>query len=236
MKTLNLIAAAMMTATLTISLPVTAMAHSGHNNTPLPLSWEFNDSVHDKILRAIHDDARMNKVGLSHLEQTILERYGIRVGYTFYTPVDGRQALVKRTQSGLQILKSSVPASSGFQWKAPIMERYTVVPSSLPAMQHPGHHHSHLNLAWLFDPEITGKIKRHLDGLAYPMLIGLSKTEQKMADRYGIETGNSFITTVGGEDYLVQRTSSGLQVMKKVMENAPVAAQPIPATGTEVKG
>lgn len=236
MKTLNLIAAAMMTATLTLSLPVSAKAHSEHNDTPIPLTWEFTDSVQDKLNRAIHNNVRNGQVGLSHLQQTLLERYGIRVGSSFFTPVDGRPALVKRIQSGLRILKTDVPVRSDFLWKAPIMDRYQVVPSSFPAMEHPGHSHRRLNITWLFDREVTGKIKRHLKSNSDSLMIGLSKTEQKMVDRYGIQIGHSFITPVGGEDYRVRRTSSGLQIIKKVINNGPVAAHPAAKAGIEIKG
>ena len=236
MKTLNLIFASMITATLMISFPVLSLAHSEHNDSPMPLVWEFNDSVRDKIIRALNDEARKNKVGLSHLEQNILKRYGIPVGHSFYTPVDGRQVVVQRTHSGLRILETMAPVSSEFRWQAPITQRYRVVPSSFPVMDHPGHHHNHLDFSWLFDPQISSKIKRHLKNNAYPTAVGLSSTEQMIVDRYGIKTGNSFITIVGGEDYLVRRTSSGLQIMKKVTEATPVAAHPKSSNRNEIKG
>ncbi|NIQ02503.1 MAG: hypothetical protein GWM98_20775, partial [Nitrospinaceae bacterium] len=141
MKTLNIIFASMISATLMVSISNTALAHSEHDRTPLPLSWTFNDSVREKISRAMKDEAHMGLVGLSHHEQTVLERYGIRVDQSFYTPVNGGQALVQRTQAGLKILESTTPVSSEFRWQAPVIKKSRVVQSSTPAMNHPGHHH-----------------------------------------------------------------------------------------------
>lgn len=224
MKTFNLISASLITAALMISTSSLVWAHSEHSDRPLPLVWKFDHSVQDKIDRAMTDEVHKNKVGLSHLEQRILERYGIRVGYSFFTPVNGQQVQVKRTLSGLKIMQSNSPITTEFRLKAPVTDRYQVVPSSFSAMTHPGHHHHHLNRGWLFDTKIAVKIKRHLSKNSFPIQVGLSKTEQKIVDRYEIQTGNSFIATISGEDYLVKRTSSGLQIMKKMMEDAPIAA------------
>ncbi|NIQ02504.1 MAG: hypothetical protein GWM98_20780, partial [Nitrospinaceae bacterium] len=57
-----------------------------------------------------------------------------------------------------------------------------------------------------------------------------------IVDSYGIQTGNSFITPVRGEDYLVKRVSSGLQIMQKVMDPTPVAVQPVAVDTAQFKG
>lgn len=236
MNTMNRILASFLTASLIMTTASLALAHSGHEEERLPLVWVFNEKVNVKIQNEMNRDIGSGLIGLSHLEQRALDRYGIKVGHSFYTAINNMRALVERTSSGIKILEGMTVVGSEVRWQAPVMEAYRAVPSSLRMDSHHGHHHNHLNLSWMFDEFVTVKIERHLQSGGMPLVVGLSATEQKMAENYGVKVGNSFITTLGGNEYLVKRVSTGMQVVKKISDGGPVALRPVSTPQAEIKG
>ncbi|QPJ61582.1 MAG: hypothetical protein G3M70_06655 [Candidatus Nitronauta litoralis] len=191
----------------------TALAHSQHDHSSLPIGWTFDSKVMSKIEKNMN--MGQTKIGMNSLEQKMLAGYGIGVGNSFNTRIGNQTIKVTRTNSGIRLGNPVKQYADGTQENLPLHRNAQMVRSSFTE-NHPGHDHQHLALSWVFNPAIEGKIhdNRVLNGSSGA--IGLSTKEQKTLDRYGIKVGNSFNANVDGMTYTVKRTSMGLSLLKYV--------------------
>ncbi len=213
MKNRTITSALSTLALATVLTTGSALAHSQHDHSTLPIGWTFDSKVMSKIEKNMN--MGHTKIGMSSLEQTMLADYGIGVGNSFNARIGNQTVKVTRTSSGIRLGNPVMQYADGTQENLPLSSNAQMVRSSFGG-NHPGHDHQHLALAWVFNPAIEGKIhdNRVLHGASGA--IGLSTKEQKTLDRYGIKVGNSFNANVDGMTYTVKRTSMGLSVLKYV--------------------
>ena len=88
--------------------------HAGHDHQHLAIEWVFNRAIEKKIANNLENDNASGAIGLSHKEQRILGRYGIKVGNQFNAHVNEMDFTMKRTTMGLQVMKHlhSMPIAS----------------------------------------------------------------------------------------------------------------------------
>lgn len=213
MKNRKVISALSTLALATVFSTGTALAHSQHDHSTLPIGWNFDSKVMSKIKKNV--TMGHNEIGMSSLEQSMLADYGIGIGNSFNAPIGNRTVKVTRTSSGIRLGNPVMQYADGTQEILPLRSNARMVRSSMNG-NHPGHNHQHLALSWVFNAAIEDKIhdNRVLNGASGA--IGLSTKEQKTLDRYGIKIGNSFNSNVDGMTYTVKRTSMGLTVLKYV--------------------
>ncbi|MEE8269059.1 MAG: hypothetical protein V3R23_03490 [Nitrospinaceae bacterium] len=182
--------------------------YSGQSSAQLSEGWIFDPVVAEMI----HKNLARGEVavGLSRLEQRMLEKYGIRIGKSFITQFQGELWSVTRTSTGLRFEGSVGPlAAVNLQSLPMIQTHYRVVPVSVR-----GHDREDrlLYLAWIFDKALQNKIQNRIFLKGVPSAIGLSRFHQKLLQRYGVQVGQSFRTTVAGRIITVKRVSLGLQI------------------------
>ena len=213
MKNRTLTSALSTIALATLFSTGTALAHSQHDHSMLPIGWTFDSKVMSKIEKNM--EMGHNKIGMNSLEQTMLADYGIGVGNSFNARIGDQMVKVTRTSAGIRLGGKVKQYADGTQENLPLRGNAQMVRSSFKG-NHPGHDHQHLALSWVFNPAIEGKIHDnrilHEDSGA----IGLSTKEQKTLERYGIKIGNSFNANVDGMTYTVKRTTMGLKVLNYV--------------------
>jgi hypothetical protein len=78
--------------------------HPGHNHDLLQVEWIFRDTTNTKIVKHMFEGKGNLSVGLTNLEQSLLNEYGIKSGNKFQLSISGHNFLVKRTSGGLIIL------------------------------------------------------------------------------------------------------------------------------------
>lgn len=185
--------------------------YSGQKSSQLSDGWMFDPVVAEKIHKSL---ARGEvAVGLSRLEQRMLETYGIGFGKTFVTQDQGDLWTVTRTSTGLRFERPMGPlAAVNLQSFPMIRTHYRIAPASV------GGPNRAPNLAWVFDKPLQEKIQNRVFLKGIPSIIGLSRFQQKLLDRYGIQVGQSFRTSMAGRIINVKRISSGLQI-RSLAEN-----------------
>ncbi len=205
----NMMTAALSALTLcTLIAAAPVAAHSDHDHSYLPVGWKFNQAVQAKIEKNLVQGT--SAVGLSKIEQKILDGYHINVGNSFNTRVGGMMMKIVRTSSGLRI-DGTVPAQAT-KFELPVIEgKKAIRPISLNS--HPGHAHQRLELSWIFNEAIEEKIQAHVFNEKANGAIGLTSSEQKTLEHYGIRIGNSFRAYVDNMAFTVKRTSMGLQIL-----------------------
>ena len=78
--------------------------HPGHNHDLLQVEWIFRDTTNAKIVKHMFEGKGNLSLGLTNLEQSLLNEYGIKSGNKFQLSISGYNFLVKRTSGGLIIL------------------------------------------------------------------------------------------------------------------------------------
>ena len=78
--------------------------HTGHNHDHLQVEWIFGDTTNAKIVKHMFEGKGNLSVGLTNLEQNLLNEYGIKSGNKFQLSISGHNFLVERTSGGLIIL------------------------------------------------------------------------------------------------------------------------------------
>ncbi len=78
--------------------------HSGHNHDRLQVEWVFGDTTNAKIFKHMFEGKGSLSVGLTNLEQDLLNEYGIKPGNKFQLSISGHNFLAERTSGGLVIL------------------------------------------------------------------------------------------------------------------------------------
>ncbi|GEM_PF-6607246 len=183
-------------------------SYSGQSRTQISEGWMFDPVVAEKIHKSL---ARGEvAVGLSRLEQRMLEKYGITIGKSFITQVQGELWSVTRTSTGLRFEGSVGPLTAvNLQSLPMIRTHYRVVPASVEG---PERENRVPNLTWVFDQDLQKKIQNRIFLKGVPSAIGLSRFQQKLLQRYGIQLGQSFRTSMAGKILTVKRVSLGLQI------------------------
>ncbi|QPJ62258.1 MAG: hypothetical protein G3M70_10395 [Candidatus Nitronauta litoralis] len=228
MKTQKIASAISAIAFASLLVAGTASAHSAHDHSHLPVGWTFDKQVTNKIQKNLEQGHK--KTGLSSQEQKILGQYGIGIGNSFNTRVDGQTLKVTRTDSGIRVEGQIKMYADGLQENLPIRENAEVARSSF-SQNHTGHDHSHLKMSWVFNPAIEEKIHDALVTERAHRAIGLTSGEQRVLERYEIKIGNSFYTYVDGKTFTAKRTSMGLRIMNEV-DGRTVASAPGAGSGS----
>ena len=183
-------------------------SYSGQSSSQLSEAWMFDPVVAEKIHKSL---ARGEvAVGLSRLEQRMLEKYGIQIGKSFITQVQDELWSVTRTSTGLRFEGSLGPlAAVNLQSLPMIQSHYRIVPVSVQ-----GHDREDRlpYLVWVFNQALQNKIQNRILLKGAPSAIGLSRFQQKILQRYGVQVGHSFRTNVAGRIFTVRRVSLGLQI------------------------
>ncbi len=78
--------------------------HPGHSHDRLQVEWIFGDTTNAKIVKHMFEGKGNLSVGLTNLEQSLLNEYGIKSGNKFQLSISGHNFLVERTSGGLIIL------------------------------------------------------------------------------------------------------------------------------------
>ncbi len=184
------------------------LTYSGQSSSQLSEGWMFDPVVAEKI----HKNLARGEVavGLSRLEQRMLEKYGIGINKSFITQVNGELRSVTRTSTGLRFERSVGPLAAVNLQSFPVIQtHYRVHPVSVRG---PDRDDMLPNLAWMFDKTLQEKIQNRIFLKGIPSEIGLSRFQQKLLQRYGIQVGQSFRTSVAGRVITVKRVSLGLQI------------------------
>lgn len=184
------------------------LTYSGQSSSQLSKGWIFDPVVAEKI----HKNLARGEVavGLSRLEQRILEKYGIGINKSFITQVNGELWSVTRTSTGLRFERPVGPLAAVNLLSFPVIQtHYRVHPVSVRG---PERENRAPNLAWVFDQALQEKILNRIYLKGIPSEIGLSRFQQKLLQRYGIQVGQSFRTSVAGRIVKVKRVSLGLRI------------------------
>jgi len=224
MKTMTLMQS--LTA-ITASLFLTATmatAHSGHDNSKLPMQWKFSKNVEAKIQARGSLAGTGYYIGLSRHEQDVLKHYGIKDGNLFTAAVDGVNALVKRTMAGIQIVDTGV-TDIGEKIEMPIrpLNRVSLI-STGESMSHAGHDHRMVAYEWSFGESTQHKVAQRL-GQGDEVFVGLTRFEQTLLNNYDIKVGNRFHTVIDDQTVIAERTSGGLKVMGPAHNQVAQASQ-----------
>lgn len=78
--------------------------HPGHSHDLLQVEWIFRDTTNAKIVKHMFEGKGNLSLGLTKLEQNLLNEYGIKSGNKFQLSISGHNFLVERTSDGLIIL------------------------------------------------------------------------------------------------------------------------------------
>jgi hypothetical protein len=80
------------------------LSHLGHDHSRLPVEWVFGQTTNSKIVRHMYDGKGNLSVGLTLVEQKLLNEYDIKVGNKFHLSISGHSFLVERTSGGLNVI------------------------------------------------------------------------------------------------------------------------------------
>jgi len=232
MKTTKIIAATAIASAVTLSMSTSALAHSDHDHSKLPLNWTFVNDTSSKIEERMDTQDAVRYVGLSKFEQKKLKYYGIKEGNSFNSVVDNRPIQVTKTMGGVKIDEVDA-AELANNWRIPLRQKAGVSLVSMGNQHaHVGHDHSYLPYEWEFANKTMNRIQNRMDQEDTAHYVGLNRFEQKLLNKYGIKAGNTFHAYINGADVLFERTASGVKVVK-VMDGATLAKSNGNAMGNE---
>ena len=78
--------------------------HPEHNHDRMQVEWIFGDTTNAKIVKHMFEGKESLSVGLTNLDQSLLNEYGIKPGNKFQLSISSHNFLVERTSGGLIIL------------------------------------------------------------------------------------------------------------------------------------
>ena len=178
--------------------------YSSQSSSQLSKGWIFDPVVAEKIYKSLTRGEVA--VGLSRLEQKMLEKYGIGYGKTFITQNQDELWSVTRTSTGLRFERPMGPLGAvNLQSFPMIRTHYRVILTSVGGQRA-------TNLAWVFDKALQNKIQNRIYLKGVPSAIGLSRFQQKLLQRYGIQVGQSFRSSMAGRILTFKRVSLGLKI------------------------
>ncbi len=191
----------------------TAWAHSNHDHSTLPLTWKFSKNMATRIQSDLSAENFAGFLGINSVEQKRFDHYGLKVGNKFNSKLDGMNLTIERTSSGIKILNPSKFSRAANNEQVPIRPAQNARPVSLNPKAHSGHDHSYVPFEWVFGEKTQAKLLKRvqMDNTGF---VGITSFELDMLDRYEIKVGQSFHTEIGGQDYIVERASSGVKVVK----------------------
>jgi hypothetical protein len=222
MKTTKIIAATAIASAITLSMSTSALAHSDHDHSKLPLNWTFVNDTSSKIEERMDTQDAVRYVGLSKFEQKKLKYYGIKEGNSFNSVVDNRPIQVTKTMGGVKIDEVDT-AELANNWRIPLRQKDVVSLGSMGGGHaHVGHDHSYLPYEWEFANRTMNRIQNRMDRMDTANYVGLNRFEQKLLNKYGIKAGNTFHSYINGADVLLERTMGGVKVVK-MLDNTTVA-------------
>lgn len=214
-KTQNILNVLAITATMTLT-STAAMAHSDHDHSTVSYKWEMSSNLKSKIDNRLDSVNPNSLIGLSPFEQKKLEHYDIKVGNKFNTETRGINFLMERTSAGMKIIGANRAGKASYADQVPIKKTNMFSKVSINHKSHTGHDHAHLPYEWTFglttqDKIVSGMVKNEKN-----VLVGLNVFEQSLLREYGIQPGNTFQTTIAGHQFLIEKTSSGIKVVRHV--------------------
>ena len=80
------------------------LSHVGHDHNRLPVEWVFGPATNSKIVKHMFEGKGNFPVGLTRVEQKLLNEYEIKVGNQFHLSISGHNFLAERTSGGLNII------------------------------------------------------------------------------------------------------------------------------------
>tara|TARA_B100000686_G_C16587739_1_gene861610 strand:+ start:292 stop:987 length:696 start_codon:yes stop_codon:yes gene_type:complete len=211
-------------ATLTTFFSSTAMAHSAHDHSTVSYKWALSKNLKEKIGNRLHSADPTSVIGLNHFQQKQLGHYGINVGNKFNTEVNKINLLIKRTSAGMKIVDATRVNRVAYSGQVPIVKSKIFSKIGNYKNSHVGHDHSHFPYKWTFSLETQEKISKSMKRNEGNILIGLSKFEQSILNRYEIKYGNTFHTTVKDHQLMIEKVSSGIKIINhKQLHNVAMA-------------
>jgi hypothetical protein len=200
-------------ATLIACISATAMAHSAHDHSTFPYKWVLSKSLKAKIDTRLNSLTPTSVIGLNSFEQKKLAHYDIKVENKFNTEIRGINLLVKRTSSGMKIVDASRVSRISYTDQVPIKKANMISKATTSNSNHTGHDHSYLPYEWTFSLATQDKIVSGMIRNEKSTLIGLNAFEQSILKEYGIKSGNIFHAEFQGNEFLIEKTSSGIKVV-----------------------
>ncbi len=192
------------------------MAHSNHDHSTAPYKWELSKGLKDKVQRKLSSVNPTASIGLNHFEQKKMNHYEIKVGNKFYTEVIGINFLIERTSAGMKIVDATRIEQVSQMKRIPLSKIKMATRTFFNPKNHIGHNHVSLPYEWTFGSETQSKIINGFSQKMGSVFVGLNNFEQSLLKNYDIRPGNTFQTSIAGQRFLVERTSSGLKVINHV--------------------
>ena len=217
--TRNILSSLAIAATMTLT-STTAMAHSDHDHSMVSYKWALSKNLQAKIDSRIDSANPTSLIGLNHFEQKKLAHYNINVGNKFNTETRGINFLMERTSAGMKIVDASRIGKVSYMGQVPIKKTHMFTKVSMNHQSHTGHDHAYLPYEWTFGLTTQGKIVRGMVQNDKNVLVGLNSFEQSLLRAYDIRPGNTFQTTIKGHQFLIEKTSSGIKVVRHADEQS----------------
>lgn len=213
--TQNILSSLAIAATMTLA-STAAMAHSDHDHSTVSYKWAMSKNLKAKLDNRIDSANPTSLIGLNPFEQKKLEHYDINVGNKFNTELHGINFLMERTSAGMKIVDASRAGKVSYVDQVPIKKSSIFSKASMNQKSHTGHNHAHLPYEWTFGLETQDKIVRAMVQNEKNVLVGLNSFEQSLLREYDIRPGNTFQTTISGHQFLIEKTSSGVKVVRHI--------------------
>ena len=211
MTTRELIGSLAMIAVLTLTSK--AMAHSDHDHSTVSYKWALSKNLQAKMDNRLDSANPTALIGLNPFEQKELDHYDINVGNKFNTEARGINFLMERTSAGMKIIDASRVGKVSYMDQVPIKRAQIFAKASMNSQSHVGHDHAALPYEWTFSLATQGKIVRGMVQNEGNVLVGLNSFENSVLKEYDIKPGNTFQTTIQGQKFLIEKTSSGIKVV-----------------------
>lgn len=219
MKTRQITLKTLAMTTMFLLASGTALAHSDHDHSIAPFNWEFSKKLNAKVERDLNSNKPTGTVGMNSFEQKKFEHYGIKVGNKFNASIRNVEVTFERISSGLKITDASLLKFEATEDIVPIRKISKINKVSGQVLSHVGHDHNRLPVEWVFGPTTNSKIVKHMFEGKGNISVGLTSLEQKLLKAYEIKVGNQFHLSISGHSFLVERTSSGLNIINHVDNN-----------------
>jgi hypothetical protein len=220
----TILASALMVACLLIVASV-ALAHSEHDHSYTGIKWEFTDETNANINAQLKKNSQVKSFGLSHLENKIMDQYGVKEGRTFDVKIGNKLFRFQKTTSGVKIVKQMKAERAFNALSLPVNKVFQAARTSMTSKSHAGHDHSHFPYEWMFSEKIQKRMENKIKSGDLNGLVGLSKFDRAELERYGIRIGMTFMSSVFHSRLMGKLTTGGIQIIT-VIEPAKVAALP----------
>jgi len=213
-------------ATVITFTSVAAMAHSAHDHSMVSYKWALSKNLKAKIESRLNSTSPTSLIGLNFFEQKKLNHYDIKVGNKFNTEMRGINFILQRTSAGMKIVDASRIGKVAYTDQVPIKKTNMFSNASTNHKSHVGHDHANLPYEWTFSIATQGKIVKGMIRSEGNIFVGLNAFELSLLNEYDIKTGNTFHTTIKGNQFLIEKTSAGIKVLNHIdVQNIAMAPQ-----------